>query len=40
MKKKTDNNRINGGLAKAAPLRYASFTIRLCGALACNQEGK
>jgi hypothetical protein len=27
------NNRINNGLAKAAPLCYASFASRLCGAL-------
>jgi len=27
------NNRINDRLAKAAPLRYAPFASRLCGAL-------
>jgi hypothetical protein len=30
----SSNNRINVGLAKAAPLRYAPSASRLCGAFA------
>jgi hypothetical protein len=32
------NNRINGGLAKAAPLRYAPSAIRLCGAFSSQKQ--
>ena len=32
------NNRINDGLAKAAPLRYAAFASRLCGAFGSKKK--
>lgn len=32
------NNHINSGLGKAAPLRYATFPSRLCGALGLRRS--